>query len=551
MMHLHHDGASVHHHRLYIFQGGLNMRRGLNGREVRGAFSKWVLIIMSLLCNQLLNQAYARPLNITVPDEVSQDVFALVKNGDNKNLLTQDVQDRHRAYFLTQFFEPWDVSDPYHFYYVPGNEATCEPIEALERNTVSWYVDKEGYGDKYELLPSGWLDAIKDNMRLSDFPSCAVEEDCSVIMVDNAQLRALPIASGFYKDFTIPGEGYPFDYMALSDIFIGTPMQLIHTSADGKWGLIKGNGLLGWVPVGVFARVSGKFREQWRKNSFGTPGALQFIGNQEVKRIYTGTVLPMDKNNMLLPVRDASGNADTVCVSKKNINMLNWPLKPDRDNMAHQINALIGGRYGWGGKDFNSDCSGILRQLFASFGIWIPRNSYYQTEFSGKRYELGSKDDSTPEKIKKRKKVLIEKPENPVPFMTLVSFGVYTKDGYDTSHIGLYIGEGKLKSGKTTALIFHNVWGVGITDMDSGEHGRLFIGKAVISPIGPGESYRAGLRAKNWDLSSLWAKDYMSYTQLNEQWSSSGEENRRIPLLTPDDRVKRYIAWEYNTKAIL
>ena len=524
------------------------MRRRVNGCEIRGACSKWVLIIISLLFNQVLNRAYAMPLNITVPDEVSQNIFDFIKSGDNKNLLTQEVQDRHHAYFLTQFFEPWDVRDPYHFYYVPGNEATCESIEALERNTVSWYVDKEGYDDRYKLLPSGWLDSIKDNMRLSYFPSCVVEEDYSVIMVDNAQIRALPIASGFYKDFTVPGEGYPFDYLALSDIFVGTPMQLIHTSADGKWGLIKGNGMLGWVPVRAFARVSQGFKEQWRKKSFGTPAALQFIENQELQRIDIGTVLPMDKNNVLLPVRDSGGNAYTVCFNKKNINMLSWPLKSDRNNMAHQINALIGGRYGWGGKDFNSDCSGILRQLFASFGIWIPRNSYYQTEFSGKRHELGSKDDSSLTKIQKRKKALIEKPENLVPFMTLVSFGVYTKDGYDTSHIGLYIGEEKLKNGKTAALIFHNVWGVGITDMDSGERGRLFIGKAVISPIGLGESYREGLRAKKWDLSSLWAKDYMSYTQLNEQRSFSGEEDRRKPLLTPDDRVKRYIAWEYNSR---
>ena len=58
------------------------------------------------------------------------------------------------------------------------------------------------------------------------------------------------------------------------------------------------------------------------------------------------------------------------------------PLPPTANNIGLLVNNLMGEQYGWGGKEGLHDCSALLKDLFISLGIWLPRNSRAQAKAS-------------------------------------------------------------------------------------------------------------------------------------------------------------------------
>ena len=128
-----------------------------------------------------------------------------------------------------------------------------------------------------------------------------------------------------------------------------------------------------------------------------------------------------------------------------------------------------------GGLYEERDCSSTLRDFYAPFGIWLPRNSSQQAKI-GKIISLESLSlQQKREKIKKEA----------VPFETLL---------YKKGHILLYLGVYK---GKITVL--HNAWG--IRTLDKGKEGRRVLGKTIISSLELGKELKdydeeSGLLAK-------------------------------------------------------
>jgi hypothetical protein len=168
---------------------------------------------------------------------------------------------------------------------------------------------------------------------------------------------------------------------------------------------------------------------------------LPFVGEDELSY----SVLVFDRHNGLieakLPLKDA----------------LKGSLLLNKENLISLSNALIGKKYGWGGMYEERDCSSTLRDMYASFGIWLPRNSSMQAKI-GKVISLEGLSDN--EKILRITK-------DAVAFETLL---------YRPGHILLYLGtyEGEI-------MVFHNTWGIRTTL--SGFEGRNIIGKTVISTL--------------------------------------------------------------------
>ena len=129
---------------------------------------------------------------------------------------------------------------------------------------------------------------------------------------------------------------------------------------------------------------------------------------------------------------------------------------------AEIANQLMNQPYGWGGLYQNRDCSSMLKDLFAPFGLWLPRHSSHQAMTGGSFIELGS---LAPEE---RQRMILQRG---VPLMTLI---------WARGHIMLYLGhyEGH-------ALVFHNFWGVKTRDF-WGTEGRKVVGHAAITTLHPG-----------------------------------------------------------------
>jgi len=125
--------------------------------------------------------------------------------------------------------------------------------------------------------------------------------------------------------------------------------------------------------------------------------------------------------------------------------------------MEYIVKLMLKSHYSWGGLYEERDCSSTLRDLYAPFGIWLPRNSSEQSKI-GKVISLKNLS------IEEKKKTIIDKA---IPFETLL---------YKKGHILLYLGVYK---GEITVL--HNVWG--IKTMHNGVEGRNIIGRTIISSL--------------------------------------------------------------------
>jgi hypothetical protein len=140
------------------------------------------------------------------------------------------------------------------------------------------------------------------------------------------------------------------------------------------------------------------------------------------------------------------------------------PLTPW--NLASIADELIRQPYGWGGMYQDRDCSAMIKDLFAPFGLMLPRHSSHQAK-SGFHYtNLGGLSSS-----QKERTVI----QNGIPFLTLLGL---------PGHIVLYIGH---EDGR--ALVFQNLWGIR-TKGFFGKEGRKIIGQAVITTLSPGGELR-------------------------------------------------------------
>jgi cell wall-associated NlpC family hydrolase len=77
-----------------------------------------------------------------------------------------------------------------------------------------------------------------------------------------------------------------------------------------------------------------------------------------------------------LPMRDAHGDLQLVpALIPRGQDVRAGDLPLSRANLLRQAFKLLGERYGWGHDYDGRDCSGFLSEVFASFGVRMPRNT--------------------------------------------------------------------------------------------------------------------------------------------------------------------------------
>ena len=124
--------------------------------------------------------------------------------------------------------------------------------------------------------------------------------------------------------------------------------------------------------------------------------------------------------------------------------------------------------YDWGERFAYRDCSATMRDLFAPFGIRLPRNSSRQAEV-GSIIPLA---DLPPQQREQR--ILAAG----IPFFTLIN---------RPGHIMLYLGEDKGR-----AIILHTMWGLPTRSI-WGHEGRWIVGRTVITTLQPGQERQGPL----------------------------------------------------------
>lgn len=380
------------------------------------------------------------------------------KNAD-KRIISAEEQARRLTRYETLLFAPWDQT-----------KSRIKPKNAFSIMGTGKKSTAKGYLPNGRKWPQDQWDAMVANADRGRYPS----RTDKVITVRRTALRELPTSTARFVPPSNPSHRYPFDMFAYAALPPGMPLFVSHVTRDRQWFFVENALTGGWVRAADVAIAdeavmrtykNGKYAAILRDdvrlpNSKGAPYEPSVIAD-------LGAVFPIEDQSstfvdVLVPMRSPQGGAvlRTSRLPRADIAPMPVPLTPA--NVARFANALIGDPYGWGGYNFERDCSSTMRDVFTPFGIWLPRNSASQA----KSWDFVSLQGLSLAEKQARIK------EEGVPFATLL---------WLPGHITLYIGQWKGE-----ALMFHNMWGIRTRKPGDKGSDRHVVGKAVVTTTRPG-----------------------------------------------------------------
>ncbi|MBB1087505.1 SH3 domain-containing protein [Lysobacter sp. SG-8] len=219
------------------------------------------------------------------------------------------------------------------------------------------------------------------------------------LVVKRADMRTFPTDTRVFSD----PDDVDIDRFQETALFPGTPLALLHESADGEWWFAVSPRYQAWirksnVAVGSRAAVLGYLR---RAPYLVVTGAtVRTVHTPEEPRVSDlqldmGVRVPVlddwpaDRpvngqaaylgHVVELPVRDAEGRlafAPALVPRSADVSTDYLPYTPA--NLVEQAFKFLGERYGWGHAYNARDCSGFVSEVYRSVGLQLPRNTSAQ-----------------------------------------------------------------------------------------------------------------------------------------------------------------------------
>ncbi|MBE0498411.1 MAG: SH3 domain-containing protein [Campylobacterales bacterium] len=370
---------------------------------------------------------------------------------DNIRLYTQ-LLPLQEAYDK-KYFEPWNYIQP------PFS------VEAILWPYAS-YTHERSYGIDLQLIPAEWFAKMYHKGNYEHYGML----NKKAISLSYLNLRSFPTEKPLYRDPGRAGEGFPFDYMQNSGIHANEPLFVSHLSEEGDWAYVFTAYATGWVPLQKISFVSDKVAESWQ-NARQVEILDEFYPIKDLRGgfVFYGRVgmrLPLvsieEEHYIALAITPGKNHSPVYTQVKIPFDVGHeGQLLLNSSNLKRTVDLMLRSNYGWGGLFQERDCSSMLRDLYAPFGIWLPRNSSEQAK-AGRVISLEGLT------LKQKRELIIKEG---VPFETLI---------YKPGHILLYLG---MHKGEIAVL--HNVWG--IKTLQNGVEGRKIIGKTVITSLHIGE----------------------------------------------------------------
>ncbi|MCJ7765504.1 MAG: SH3 domain-containing protein [Thiovulaceae bacterium] len=375
-----------------------------------------------------------------------QDIEVYAKKNALRHKRLYDVQND----FDKNYFSVWDYTRP------PESSFTA-------RWPFRVYIQGSCYGENLQLLASSWFDKMFEKANFKAFG----ETNRYGLTLHFASLRNFPTNKPLFKDPSLAGEGFPFDYLQNSAVHANEPIYISHYSKDRAWVYIYTSYASGWLPSYAIAFMDKKERKKWENSKpvyllkekvalADTEGHFLFYSRVGMQLSF---IRKTYKYTYVRAVAQGAFNKPTfVTIKFDNADVTTVPLFINQHNLTKISADIMKENYGWGGLYEDRDCSSTLRDIFTPFGIWMPRNSRQQSLIG----RVISFEDLN---VTQKKRMIKEKA---VPFETLL---------HRKGHIMLYLGTYDEK-----IMILHNMWGVKTVDENEKE-GRVIIGKVVISTL--------------------------------------------------------------------
>lgn len=278
--------------------------------------------------------------------------------------------------------------------YVLGKTDEMADMEKLPpaisgQQLTSWLTydplpENERFGPDGKRAKIEFFSELRENMNFA-----GIRESNGIrfgVAVKRADIRAFPTDRPLLKR---PG-AREFDTVQYSSIYPPERVALLHTSKDGLWGFFQTGLVRGWIRLDNIA-----FEDKEKAVFSGKPlvitgSHVKVYGDKGLKRalasVPMGDALPIEKekdDTSPWMVKFPQKNGDTISWvdgyidSRADVRV--GYLSYTRRNVITQAFKMLGEKYGWGGKDGRRDCSEFVKDIFASMGIRLPRNSHEQS----------------------------------------------------------------------------------------------------------------------------------------------------------------------------
>ena len=378
-----------------------------------------------------------------------QDLMVYARHaGKNRPLLSRQEQARQDARFDRIFFSPWQQTGP---------SVTAQAL------ALRFGEGPHGFMENAQPWTQEEWDSMRANALLASYPRVTQP----AITIRHTFMRELPTLRPRMARPHPFGQDNPFDMFQYTSLFLGTPLYVSHISADGLWYFVESPIASGWVPTEDVALADAAFIKQYRNGRYAAiiRDDLPVVAEAgAIGRTHVGAVYPVHKQSwrkiqVLAPVRGPQEQAAISVVEFTSDQARAKPLPLNPAWLARVGNQMMGQPYGWGGLYEWRDCSSTARDVFAPFGIWLPRNSAAQGRSGNSFIPLEGLDGAEKERLIGA---------SGVPFMSLL---------WMRGHIMLYLGQYRNES-----VVFHNIWGLRIVE-EGNDNARHVLGRAVASSL--------------------------------------------------------------------
>jgi len=271
------------------------------------------------------------------------------------------------------------------------------PLDDLEKLIEEKLFFKDG--EKIRPLNKDKLREFLSKFR--DFKK-GISEDIPIsfgLVTDRSGLKSVPFR---YPLGITPN--YPFhDITRLTTLSPGEPILIYRRSFEVNWYFVQSSFYSGWINRKNLIEVSKKEFFYYNKSArtlilmeskvcteelptigkfhFQMGDKLVLANEDETNRFYfeMNTLFPEGCYPIKIPLKNRLDNETYGIFPISSAKEVKTSfLDFNQRNLIKQAFKMVGERYGWGGSDYNKDCSRFIMDIFKCFGIYLPRDTKYQ-----------------------------------------------------------------------------------------------------------------------------------------------------------------------------
>lgn len=253
-------------------------------------------------------------------------------------------------------------------------------IDVLEK-TLKDFTDKGFYSLSGARDNRDFIEVARRNMNLGGV-ILGIQPRYGLI-IHQASVRFFPTDEGLYET----NGDIDFDQLQNSSLDVGTPVAIVHQSADKQWFYVFTALADGWIKADHVAIGDMKTVQDYANEEkfvvITKPKADIYLDEERHSfddNVRMGVRLPLvDQANgafkVLVPTLDKDKKLTIASgfLNQEDANEGFLPYTPR--TILNQAFGMINQPYGWGGVRGEQDCSAFMDEVFATVGVILPRDS--------------------------------------------------------------------------------------------------------------------------------------------------------------------------------